>query len=170
MLKTAEVLRNRIATTALHRTLMTYHQDLTQPISAFREALQIGERARNLAKMQVRHSLGQRTNIRFGAECSTRLGESNGYRRLRHCAVVLSCPDPEQAELAIEAILAFAQSLDGIWLAPPPAPEEKVKPEPMPAPAEVADDAMLAQDAAAAGLSAEDLQAISDESADLQEP
>jgi len=36
--------------------------------------------------------------------------------------MVLDCPTPEQAELAIEAILSFAQSLDGIWLSPSAGP------------------------------------------------
>jgi len=97
-----------------------------------RQTLQLGERQRNRGILDVRHSLGQRTNIRIGCEGLARIGVSTGYKRLRHCAVFLSCPTPEQAELAIEAILSFAQSLDGIWLTASPelsqvAPTEPAK-------------------------------------------
>ena len=120
-----------------HKTVqLIRRQDLTQPILTMRQPLQSGERESNRGILDVRHSLGQRTNIRIGCDALTRIGVSTPYRRLRHCAVFLSCPTPEQAELAIEAILSFAQSLDGIWLAPPtqaidnkPAEQSAVDPQ-----------------------------------------
>lgn len=133
-------------------------QDLTQPILTMRQTLQLGERQRNRGILDVRHSLGQRTNIRIGCEGLTRIGVSTGYKRLRHCAVFLSCPTPEQAELAIEAILSFAQSLDGIWLTASPEPGQVAPVEPAKA---------QGVDSTASG----DQPAISSESADdLQEP
>jgi hypothetical protein len=64
---------------------------------------------------------------------------------MKKCSVTVACPTPEQAELAIEAILSFAQSLDGKWLAPSE-------------PAQVVDSQAQAQ-------SAEDSQAIGSASA-----
>jgi hypothetical protein len=100
------------------KTYFVRAQDLRSPVSVARDNVHAITRARNRGVLEVRHSLAQRTNIRINVDCLTRVGNRTTYKRLAQLAAILSCPTPEQAELAIEAILSFAQSLDGKWLAP----------------------------------------------------
>jgi hypothetical protein len=100
------------------RTYMVRSEDLTAPLIVLRDGLQTLQRQVNLGLMHVRHSLRQRTNIRLTFDCLVRRERGSTYKRLSQMSARLSCPTPEQAELAIDAILAFAQSLDGKWLAP----------------------------------------------------
>ena len=100
------------------RTYMVRSEDLTAPLIVLRDGLQTLQRQVNLGLMHIRHSLRQRTNIRLTFDCLVRRERGSTYKRLSQMSARLSCPTPEQAELAIDAILAFAQSLDGKWLAP----------------------------------------------------
>jgi hypothetical protein len=100
------------------RTMFIRKENLSLPVSVRRESPRIEDKAQNSATLQVRHSLSQRTILRLGVEVLTKYRGKSVYRRLKMSACYLSIPTPEQAELAIEAILTFAQSLDGKWLAP----------------------------------------------------
>lgn len=104
-------------------------EDCSYPIAAKRACMQVDSKAFNLGTLLVRESLGQRTLIRLGTECFTTRKGKRTYARLRGTNVTLSCPSSQQAELAIEAILEFAMSLDGKWLAPAPqsSPEPSAK-------------------------------------------
>lgn len=94
--------------------------DLTLPHRTRRIPISTEERLQNQARLLVRHSFNQRTQLRLFFDCLTRQSGRSTYKRMLGQTVYLDCPTPEQAELAIEAILAFAQSLDGKWLAPNP--------------------------------------------------
>jgi hypothetical protein len=74
----------------------------------------------NHGLLVVHESLGQRVGLKLDFEANVTWCGSRAYKRLRAVSVLVSCPNPEQAELFIEAIHAFAKTLDGIWLAPSP--------------------------------------------------
>ena len=92
--------------------------DLTAPFRTKRQQPLIDDAHVNHARLEVRRSLSQRCSIRLYFDCLTRYRGKSLYKRMRGTTVYVDCPTPEQAELAIEAILSFAQSLDGKWLAP----------------------------------------------------
>jgi hypothetical protein len=100
------------------KTYVVRIQDLNSPVAVLKSTATLFARACNSALMYVRHSLNQRTHVRMTFDAATRVCNRSVYRRLQQVGLVLDCPTPEQAELAIDAILAFAQSLDGKWLAP----------------------------------------------------
>jgi len=134
--------------------------NLDGPIRTRRNDLQPEEVLENRATLILRHSLGQRTQFRIVFDVLTRCSGRTIYKRLRRQSVFLNVGDPEQAELAIEAILTFAQSLDGKWLAPS-APDQSVGNV-----SQTTDSAMLREPDADRVTSAEDSQAISGTSAD----
>lgn len=107
-----------IITTTIRKFFLP-KEDLTSPISTRRLTLQLGDAVFNSAAIHVRQSLGQRCKIRVSFEALTRYSGRSTYRRLKNQVVYLDCPNARQAEFAIEAILSFAQSLDGIWLTEP---------------------------------------------------
>jgi hypothetical protein len=92
--------------------------DLAAPFRSRRQKARLEDKHLNRARLEVRRSLSQRCNIRLYFDCLTRHRGQSVYKRILGNTVYLDCPTPEQAELAIEAILCFAQSLDGKWLAP----------------------------------------------------
>ena len=86
-------------------------------------------KAINRGFLLMPQSQSRRVKIRVSPDVWLRFnGKSWNYKRLRESYVTLSCPNAEQAELAVNAILAFAASLDGKWLAP--APEDQAAPTP----------------------------------------
>ena len=104
-----------------HRRVTTYivrTEDITAPLIVQRDSLETWNKMENSVRLNIRHSLSQRTNIRLQFDCLVKLDRRSAYKNLKRMSARLSCPTPEQAELAIDAILAFAQSLDGKWLAP----------------------------------------------------
>lgn len=113
-----EVIDTTRSVISITRTLFIRKQLLDGPITTRRSELQPEERALNHAITHLRHSLGQRTQFRVVFDVLTRRSGRTVYKRLRKQSVFINVGDPEQAELAIEAILSFAQSLDGKWLAP----------------------------------------------------
>jgi hypothetical protein len=109
-----------LTVTARKRPIL--REDTTAPITVEMHEVQEETRAENRAVMGVSETLGRRVRFRIQPEIWVKWGGKRwNYRRARQCGVTLSCPTSEQAELAIEAISAFAQSLEGKRLAPPPA-------------------------------------------------
>ncbi len=107
------------AVTARMRPIL--REDTTVPNKVDVHQVQDQTRAENRAVMAVSEILGRRVRIRIQPEIWVKWGGRRwNYRRARQCGVTVSCPSPEQAELVIQAIAAFAQSLEGKWLAPPP--------------------------------------------------
>jgi hypothetical protein len=82
--------------------------------------VQADEQAVNKGLLGVAEIMGRRTQIRISPEVWKWRGRWR-YKRMRARHVTISCPNPEQAEIAIEAIVRFAESLDDKWLAPSPA-------------------------------------------------
>lgn len=82
--------------------------------------MQADEQAQNQATLGVAELLGRRTQIRISVEAWCKWSGRWRYKRLRARHVTVSCPNPEQAELFITAILGVAESLNGKWLAPSP--------------------------------------------------
>jgi hypothetical protein len=102
--------------TARQRPIL--HEDTGVPITVEVHDVQDETRAENRAVMAVSETLGLRVRVRIQPEIWVKWGGKRwNDRRARQCGVTMSCPSPEQAELAIEAISAFAQSLEGKWLA-----------------------------------------------------
>ena len=107
------------AVTARERPIL--REDTSVPITVDIPRMQDATRAENRAVMAVSETLGRRVRVRIQPEIWVKWGGKRwNYRRARQRGVTVSCPSPEQAELAMEAILAFAQSLEGKWLAPSP--------------------------------------------------
>jgi hypothetical protein len=109
--KTRQVLR-------FTRTVFITKENLDGPIRTKRNCLYPEDSAWNRAVLYLRHSLAQRTQFRLDFYVLARSGARTVYKRLRKQSVFVNVGDPHQAEMAIEAILSFAQSLDGKWLAP----------------------------------------------------
>jgi hypothetical protein len=101
------------------RNYLTFNLDRSAPISVRIPSLHADEQAQNNAILGVAEILGRRTQIRISTEVWCKWQGRWRYKRMRARHVTVNCPDPEQAALAIEAVLAFAKSLDGKWLAPP---------------------------------------------------
>ena len=96
---------------------LTFGLDRSAPNTVKAPLLQDHERAQNRALLAVPEMLGRRTQIRISVESWCKWNGRWQYKRLRSRHVTISCPNPEQAELAIEAVLRFAQSLDSKLLA-----------------------------------------------------
>jgi hypothetical protein len=111
---------NRRSLVQIVRSFFIQKEVQDGPLVTRRPQLLVEEQLQNSALAHVRHSLGQRSKCRLAIDVLTRRNGSTVYKRLRKQTVYLSCATPEQLELAIESILAFAQSLDGKWLAPQP--------------------------------------------------
>jgi hypothetical protein len=90
-------------------------------------------KAINHGLLSVPHSLARRVNLKLDVELNLKWRGRRTYKRLRAASILVSCPNPEQAELFIEAIHAFAKTLDGLWLAPRPE-EARQAPTPGPKP------------------------------------
>jgi hypothetical protein len=101
------------------RNYLTFGIDRNAPITVKIPELQDHEQAQNRAIMGVAESLGRRTQIRVSADVWAKWNGRWGYRRLRARHVTINCPTPEQAQLAIETIVKFAELLDGKWLCLP---------------------------------------------------
>ena len=71
-----------------------------------------------ISRSSVAEILGRRAQIRVSTEVWCKWGGRWRYKRLRASHVTVSCPSPEQAELAIEALISFLKQLDGKFLAP----------------------------------------------------
>ena len=96
-------------------------EDTSAPTTVEMHDMQDETRAENRAVMGVSEILGRRVRVRFQPEIWVKWGGKRwNYRRARQCAVTVSCPSPEQAELVMQAILAFAKSLGGKWLTESP--------------------------------------------------
>jgi hypothetical protein len=100
------------------RNYLTFGLDRHAPIAVRVPTLQADEQAQNKAILGVAEILGRRTQIRVSPEVWCKWQGRWRYKRMRARHVTVNCPNPEQATLVIEAILAFAKSLDGKWLAP----------------------------------------------------
>lgn len=110
------------------RQYLVFREDQSTPIETLRTQAHGLDLANNRQLLQARFNLGRRVNVCISPEIPGKYGNAYSYRRLRQCKTMLSCPNPEQAELAIEAILRFAESLNGKWLAPkedPTPPAQK---------------------------------------------
>jgi hypothetical protein len=96
-------------------------EDTTVPITVEMHDVQEETRAENRAVMGVSETLGRRVRVRIQPEIWVKWGGKRwNYRRARQCGIAVSCPNPEQAELFIQAMHDFAASLTGKWLAPSP--------------------------------------------------
>jgi hypothetical protein len=82
-------------------------------------------KAQNLGLLTVPHSLGERVKTRLDFEVKVTWNGSRTYKRLRGVSILISSPNPEQAELFIQAIHDFAASLNGKWLASKPVVDTK---------------------------------------------
>jgi hypothetical protein len=102
------------------RNYLTFGIDRDAPITVKTPELQDHEQAQNMAIMGVAESLGRRTQIRVSVEIWSKWNGRWQYKRFRSRHATVSCPNPEQAEIMIEAVLAFAKSVDGNWLARTP--------------------------------------------------
>ena len=99
------------------------HEDTSTPIIAEAQEMQDDARVQNRAIMECSEMMGRRVRIRFQPEIWVKWRGKWGYRRARQCGVILSCPDPDQAELGSNVILKFAESLNGKWLTVAPGLE-----------------------------------------------
>jgi len=87
-------------------------------------------KAENYGQMAVLESLARRINMRLDVEISSNCSGQRAYKRLRCASVLCSAPNAEQAELFIQAIHAFAATLNGKWLAPLPEISTELAPNP----------------------------------------
>ena len=101
---------------------LTFGLDRNAPNAVRVPAMQADELAVNKGLLSISKAVGRRTQIRISPEAWLKWRGRWIYKRLRARHVTISCPDPEQAELFLEAIVGFARSLEGKWLAPPPPP------------------------------------------------
>lgn len=67
-----------------------------------------------VGRLVARYSSGHRLKLRV--QCEVWSGQR--YKLLPAFRLAIESPDPQQAQLALEAISRFAKSLDGVWLAP----------------------------------------------------
>src|SRR5262249_3417059 len=96
---------------------LTFGLDRDAPITVRVPTVHADEQAQNKAILGISEILGRRTQIRVSTEVWCNWRGRWRYKRLRARHVTISCPNPEQAELVIEAVAAFAKSLEGLWLA-----------------------------------------------------
>jgi hypothetical protein len=100
------------------RNYLTFGLEREAPITVRVPVVQADEQAQNKAILGVAETLGRRTQIRLSTEVWCKWRGRWRYKRMRARHVTVNCPNPEQAELVIEAISVFSQSLEGMWLAP----------------------------------------------------
>ena len=99
--------------------LLPIKEDMDTPIQLmgqFETSLALQEIALtyNRFTLSERESQGRRTKLRVAVDVYARNRKGNlGFQRLRNKAVLLSCPNAEQAELAIDLIRQVCASLDG---------------------------------------------------------
>ena len=99
---------------------LTFGLDRNAPNAVRIPVVQADEQAQNKAIMGIAEILGRRTQIRISPEVWCKWRGRWRYKRLRARHVTISCPNPEQADLALEAIVRFAESLESKWIAPRP--------------------------------------------------
>ena len=99
---------------------LTFGLDRNAPNAVRIPAMQADQQAQNKAILGVAEIMGRRTQIRISPEVWCKWRGRWRYKRLRARHVTISCPSPEQAELALQAIVGFVQSLDEKWLASAP--------------------------------------------------
>jgi hypothetical protein len=90
---------------------LTFGLDRNAPNTVRVPVLQADERAQNQATLGVAELLGRRTQIRISVEAWCKWSGRWRYKRLRARHVTLSCPSPEQAELAISPNRSKASGL-----------------------------------------------------------
>lgn len=100
------------------RKYFVHNERFDLPLIAKRNKSRAFDRVKNVAMFQSRFSQGLRPVIHFNPEVLLKIGRKTCYRRLHASQVYLSCPNPEQAELALELVMRFIESLSGKWLAP----------------------------------------------------
>jgi len=98
---------------------LTFGLDRNAPLAVRTPSVQADQQAQNKGIMGVAEILGRRTQIRISPEVWCKWRGRWRYKRLRARHVTISCPSPEQAELALEAVVRFAGLLDAKCLAPP---------------------------------------------------
>src|SRR5215469_206489 len=96
---------------------LTFSLDRNAPNAVRVPTMQADEQAQNKAIMSIAEVLQRRTQIRISPEVWCKWRGRWRYKRLRARHVTISCANPEQAELVMEAIVRFARSLEGKWLA-----------------------------------------------------
>ena len=96
---------------------LTFGLDRDAPLAVRVPAMQADQQAQNKALLGIAEILGRRTQIRISPEVWCKWRGRWRYKRLRARHVTISCANPEQAELVMEAIVRFARSLEGKWLA-----------------------------------------------------
>ena len=129
-------MHNALENTPQHEALDTLspwrfglYEDTSAPTQSRPAIVHDVAKAFNQSLLLMPQNLARRVKLRFSPEVWIRFGRKSWYfKRLRSNSVILSCPNAEPAELAVNAILAFAASLDGKWLAP--APETAAAPTP----------------------------------------
>ena len=99
---------------------LTFPVDKNAPITVRTPKMQAEHQAQNEGLLGVAEILGRRTQIRISPEVWCKWRGRWRYKRLRARHVTISCPNPEQADLVLDAIARFAESLDGKSLAIPP--------------------------------------------------
>jgi hypothetical protein len=76
--------------------------------------------ALNSGLLNIREIQGKRVLVKLAFETFVRFkGKTGRYKRLRGNAVTFSCPNAQQAQLVMDAVLQFSLSLDGKWLVAP---------------------------------------------------
>ena len=99
---------------------LTFGLDRNAPITVRTPDMQADQQAQNKAVMGVAEILGRRTQIRISPEVWCKWRGKWRYKRLRARHVTISCPNPAQAELVVEAVATFVRQLEGKFLAPGP--------------------------------------------------
>jgi hypothetical protein len=99
---------------------LTFGLDRNAPLTVKVPTMQADEQATDKGLSGIAEVMGRRTQIRISPEVWCKWRGKWRYKRLRASHVTISCPDPEQAELALETIVHFAKSLAGLRLAPSP--------------------------------------------------
>lgn len=98
-------------------------EDLTQPIIVVpsidgrSDGMHDADEMYNRYAMCSSESHGKRTQIRIAFEVWCRPRNRMAYARLRNKHVVLSFPDAEQAELAMETVRNVCKAMEGKHLA-----------------------------------------------------
>lgn len=99
---------------------LTFGLNREAPITIRVPVVQVDEQAQNQAILGVAETLGRRTQIRISTEVWCKWRGRWRYKRTRARHVTISCPDPRQASLVIDAVQRFIASLEGKVLAPSP--------------------------------------------------
>jgi len=102
------------------RNYLTFGLDRDAPNAVRVPKMQADQQAQNKAILGVAEIMGRRSQIRISPEVWCKWRGRWRYERLRATHVTISCPNPEQAQLALDTIMRFAEVLDGKWLAPAP--------------------------------------------------